>query len=113
MVKSTGCSSEGSEFKSQEPHGGSIVRSDALFWCIEQLHCTVYVNITINKSLGQREQGLSEKKTCLKAATVYLHLINNKSFKKWGRKGRLNLASHSSHKIQPDFNKISLYWFTS
>ena len=35
MVKSTDYSSEGPEFKSQQPHGGlqpSIMRSDALFW---------------------------------------------------------------------------------
>jgi hypothetical protein len=35
--KSTGCSSEGPEFKSQQPHGGSqpsIMRSDPLFWCV-------------------------------------------------------------------------------
>jgi hypothetical protein len=37
VVKSTDCSSEGPEFKSQQPHGGSqtsIMRSDTLFWCI-------------------------------------------------------------------------------
>jgi hypothetical protein len=37
VVKSTDCSSEGPEFKSQQPHGGSqppIMRSDALSWCI-------------------------------------------------------------------------------
>jgi hypothetical protein len=31
------CSSEGHEFKSQQPHGGSqpsVIRSDALFWSI-------------------------------------------------------------------------------
>ena len=36
-VKSTDCSSEGPEFKSQQPRGGSqpsIMRSDALFWCV-------------------------------------------------------------------------------
>jgi hypothetical protein len=36
-VKSTDCSSEGPEFKSQQPHGGSqpsVMRSDALFWCV-------------------------------------------------------------------------------
>jgi hypothetical protein len=36
-VKNTDCSSEGPEFKSQQPHGGSqpsIMRSDALFWCV-------------------------------------------------------------------------------
>jgi hypothetical protein len=35
--KSTDCSSEGPEFKSQEPHGVSqqfVLRSDALFWCV-------------------------------------------------------------------------------
>jgi hypothetical protein len=36
-VKSTDCSSEGPEFKSQQPHGSSqpsVMRSDALFWCV-------------------------------------------------------------------------------
>jgi hypothetical protein len=37
-VKSTDCSSEGPEFKSQQQHGGSqppvMMRSDALFWCV-------------------------------------------------------------------------------
>jgi hypothetical protein len=31
------CSSEGPEFKSQQPHGGSqpsIMRSDSLFWSV-------------------------------------------------------------------------------
>ena len=35
VVRSTDCSSEGPEFKSQQPHGGSqpsVMRSDALFW---------------------------------------------------------------------------------
>jgi hypothetical protein len=43
-VKSTDCSSEGPEFKSQQPHGGSqpsIMRSDALLWSVwRQLQCT-------------------------------------------------------------------------
>jgi hypothetical protein len=37
MGKSTDCSSEDPEFKSQQSHGGSqpsIMRSDALFWCV-------------------------------------------------------------------------------
>jgi hypothetical protein len=37
VVKSTSCSSEGPEFKSQQPHGGSqpsVTKSDALFWSI-------------------------------------------------------------------------------
>jgi hypothetical protein len=42
--KSTSCSSEGPEFRSQQPHGGSqppVMRSDALFWFVwSQLQCT-------------------------------------------------------------------------
>jgi hypothetical protein len=37
VVKSADCSSEGPEFKSQQPHGGSqpsVMKSDALFWSI-------------------------------------------------------------------------------
>jgi hypothetical protein len=37
VVKSTDCSSRGSEFNSQQPHGGSqpsVMGSDALFWCV-------------------------------------------------------------------------------
>ena len=36
-VKSTDYSSRVPEFKSQQPHGGSqpsVMRSDALFWCV-------------------------------------------------------------------------------
>jgi hypothetical protein len=36
VVKITDCSSEGPEFSSQQPHGGSqpsVMRSAALFWC--------------------------------------------------------------------------------
>jgi len=44
VVKSTNCSSRGPEFKSQQPHGGSqpsVIRSDALLWCVwRQLQCT-------------------------------------------------------------------------
>jgi hypothetical protein len=44
VVKSTDCSSEGPEFKFQQPHGGSqpsVMGSDALFWCVwRQLKCT-------------------------------------------------------------------------
>jgi hypothetical protein len=35
--KNTDCSTEGPEFKSQQPHGdsqSSVMRSDTLFWCI-------------------------------------------------------------------------------
>jgi hypothetical protein len=37
VIKSADCSSEGPEFKSQQPHGGSqpsVMKSDALFWSI-------------------------------------------------------------------------------
>jgi hypothetical protein len=47
-VKSIDCSSEGHEFKSQQPHGGSqpsVMRSDALFWCVSrQQQCTHIIN---------------------------------------------------------------------
>jgi hypothetical protein len=36
-VRAPDCSSKGPEFKSQQPHGGSqpsLMRSDALFWCV-------------------------------------------------------------------------------
>jgi hypothetical protein len=36
-VRATDCSSEGQEFKSQQPHGGSqpsVTRSDSLFWSV-------------------------------------------------------------------------------
>jgi hypothetical protein len=36
-IKSTDYFSEGPEFKSQQPYGGSqpsVMRSDALFWCV-------------------------------------------------------------------------------
>jgi hypothetical protein len=36
-VRAPDCSSEGPEFKSQQPHGGSqpsVMRSDSLFWCV-------------------------------------------------------------------------------
>jgi hypothetical protein len=48
--KSNDCSSEGSEFKSQQPYGGSqpsVMRSDALFWCCLKT-ATVYLDIIIN-----------------------------------------------------------------
>jgi hypothetical protein len=36
-IRAPDCSSEGPEFKSQQPHGGSqpsVTKSDALFWCV-------------------------------------------------------------------------------
>jgi hypothetical protein len=36
-VNSTDCSSRGTEFNSQQPHGGSqpyVMKSNALFWCV-------------------------------------------------------------------------------
>jgi hypothetical protein len=57
-VKSTDCSFEGPEFKSQQPHGGSqpsVMRSDTLFWCCLK-RATVYLDIIINISLDRSEQ---------------------------------------------------------
>jgi hypothetical protein len=45
--KSTDCSSEGPEFKSQQPHGGSqpsVMGSDALFWCVWSQLQSTYLN---------------------------------------------------------------------
>ena len=42
-VRAPNCSSEGPEFKSQQPHGSqpSVTRSDSLFWSVwRQLQCT-------------------------------------------------------------------------
>jgi hypothetical protein len=59
-VKSTGCSSEGPEFKSHQPHGGSqpsVMRSDALFWCVSE---DSYSVLTYNNKLifGPEQAGL-------------------------------------------------------
>jgi hypothetical protein len=59
--KSTDCSSEGHEFKSQQPHGGSqpsIMKS--LLVCLKT--ATVYLHIIINKSWGQSEWGWSKQR---------------------------------------------------
>jgi hypothetical protein len=47
VVKSTDCSSRGSEFNSQQPHGGSqpsVIESDALFWCVSKDSYGVLIN---------------------------------------------------------------------
>jgi hypothetical protein len=65
VVKNTDCSSEGPEFKSQQPHGGSqpsVMRSDPpLLVCLKT--ATVYLDIIINKSLGRSESGRSEQRS--------------------------------------------------
>ena len=56
-VKSTNCPSEGPEFKSQQPHGGSqpsLMRYRFL-GCLNTATVYLYI-IIINKSLGQIEQ---------------------------------------------------------
>jgi hypothetical protein len=48
VVKSADCSSEGPEFKSQQPHGGSqpsVTKSDALFLLEYLRTATVYLHI--------------------------------------------------------------------
>jgi hypothetical protein len=53
VIKSTDCSSEGPEFKSQQPHGGSqpsIMRSSGV-----SKDSTVYLHI-INKSLKKEKK---------------------------------------------------------
>ena len=59
-VKSTDCSFGDPEFKSQQPPGGSqpsMMRSDALFWCVVHLKtATVYLQIRkINLWVGEKK----------------------------------------------------------
>jgi hypothetical protein len=45
--KNTDCSSKGPEFNSQQPHGGSqpsVMRSDALFWCVWRQRQCIYIH---------------------------------------------------------------------
>jgi hypothetical protein len=61
-VKSTDCSSEGPEFKSQQPHGGSqpsIMRSDALFWVSEDSYNVLRYN---NKEILKKKKRKKERK---------------------------------------------------
>ena len=47
QVKSTDCSSRGSEFNSQQPQGGSqpsVMRSYAFFWCVCRQHQCTHIN---------------------------------------------------------------------
>jgi hypothetical protein len=56
-VRAPDCSSEGPEFKSQQPHGGSqpsVMGSDALFW----YHLYVIGSLLV----------------CLKTATIYIEI---------------------------------------
>jgi hypothetical protein len=46
-VKSTDCSSRGSEFNFQQSHGGSrpsVMGSDALFWCVRRQLQYTHIN---------------------------------------------------------------------
>jgi hypothetical protein len=57
VIKRADCSSEGPEFKSQQPHGGSqppVMRFDALSGLSELKTATVYLFIIINKSLKKK-----------------------------------------------------------
>ena len=54
-VKSTDCSSEGPEFTSQQPYGGSqpcMMWSEALLWCRKAV--TMYLHIIINNWIFRR-----------------------------------------------------------
>ena len=57
-VKGTVFSFRGPEFNSQQPQGGSqpsVMRSDTLFRC-DLKTATVYLQITINKSLKKKKE---------------------------------------------------------
>jgi hypothetical protein len=51
VIKSADCSSEGPEFKFQQPYGGSqpsVTKSDALFWSVwRQKQCTYIIIIIV------------------------------------------------------------------
>jgi hypothetical protein len=74
-VNSTDYSSRGPEFNSQQPHGGSqpsIMRSDALFWCVwRQLQCTHIQKI--NKSFLKNSTNVMEQQ----------HVMPNSSYINW------------------------------
>jgi hypothetical protein len=54
VVESSDCSSRGSEFNSQQPHGGfqaSVMASNALFWCVLCICVLIYIKqINLNKT---------------------------------------------------------------
>jgi hypothetical protein len=66
-VKSTGCSSRGTKFNSQQPHGGSqpsVMGSDTLFWCVWWQRQYIHIH-KINKSLKKNKKQISIKQKCL------------------------------------------------
>jgi hypothetical protein len=57
----TDCSTEGPEFNSQEPHGGSqppVIESDALFWCLKTATCTHYKSLKKNQDLKSHQSSI-------------------------------------------------------
>ena len=61
-VKSTGCSSRGHEFNSQQPHSGSqpsIIGSNAFFWCVSN---TVFIYILNTHTHTQTNKQTNKKK---------------------------------------------------
>jgi hypothetical protein len=60
VVKSTGCPSKGSEFNSQQPHGGSqasIMGFDALFW-----HTGLHVDRVHIHNINKSKKNILKKK---------------------------------------------------
>jgi hypothetical protein len=56
--KSTDCPSEGPEFKSQQPRGGSqppVMKSNALFWCAWRQQQCIYNNTQIFKKKKKKD----------------------------------------------------------
>ena len=96
-VRAPDCSSEGLEFKTQQPHGGSqpsITRSDTLFWCVWST-ATVYLHI-INKSL--------RKKKCFSKRTT------PQTFKRHGCFWKTQLCFlHSTSEIWSRWVFVALY----
>jgi hypothetical protein len=78
-VKSTGCSSRGPEFNSQQPHGGSqpsVMGFNALFWCVWRKQQCTHIH-KISKLILQNNHGDFITWLCLKtecpATTAYLN----------------------------------------
>jgi hypothetical protein len=65
VVKSTGCSSRGPEFNSQQPHGGSqpsVMGSDTLFWP-GGIHAGRMLYTKINLKKKKKKKKKERKKT--------------------------------------------------
>jgi hypothetical protein len=96
--KSTDCSSESPEFKSQQLLGGSqppIMRSDAVFWCVRsQLQCT-YSKKKKKKRKKRKSSVVSEDLTSICLSQGFYSCTNIMATKQVGE-GRVYSAYTST-----------------